>query len=88
MLSALHASRSYCPNTIDINTDEAEYRWLLQVLEDQVRASALHVLDTPTLWVASHIGIPLQVAAAGAGKPGDGQRLVVAEYRMLLNFVS
>lgn len=28
---------SYCPNTIDINTDEAEYRWLLQVLEDQVR---------------------------------------------------
>ncbi|WIA23193.1 hypothetical protein OEZ86_010083 [Tetradesmus obliquus] len=27
---------NYCPNTIDINTDEAEYRWLLQVLEDQV----------------------------------------------------
>ncbi|KAF8056112.1 pantothenate kinase 2 [Scenedesmus sp. PABB004] len=27
---------SYTPNTIDINTDDAEYTWLLQVLEDQV----------------------------------------------------
>jgi hypothetical protein len=29
---------SYHPNTIDINTDDVEYNWLLGVLEDQVNA--------------------------------------------------
>jgi hypothetical protein len=33
-----HTRRSYHPNTIDINTDDVEYKWLLGVLEDQVRA--------------------------------------------------
>jgi hypothetical protein len=48
MLSCF-TSRSYCPNTIDINMDEAEYRWLLQVLEDQVRASAAQDADAVDL---------------------------------------
>jgi hypothetical protein len=34
--SCLHYFCSYVPNTIDINKDEEEYKWLLKVLSDQV----------------------------------------------------
>jgi hypothetical protein len=58
--------RSYCPNTIDINTDEAEYRWLLQVLEDQV--SPRHWQQSSS---SSITGAAAQHMHADAGGPGE-----------------
>lgn len=56
---------SYTPNTIDINTDEAEYCWLLQVLEDQVspQSFCIFVLLTAACMHTGHLQtfVPRQV---------------------------